>query len=413
MKSMASPIVGVLATISAIALGGCSSGVQTPAVGGARAAVTTGDTIVYSSIQPANWDLYLFDEPGTAPSALTTHGGLDYNPVVSPDGRWVVFTSERTGSPDLYVLDLETRGAPRELVAGDAMDDAAAFSPDGRTLAFVSTRASNPDVWVTPFAPEGPAGDAEPVNLTANDAGDYNPVFSPDGTQILFSSSRDAAAPPSPTAGAPGAYEAGELYVMRADGTDVRRLTDDAAWDGSPAWAPDGQSIGFYSQRDGPARIFRMRADGSDVEPVSVEGEAALSPTFDRDGRVVYAARREDRWSIVSARLDGSDPRVESDGARDYWAPAYDPASGRLVAYGPGPLDEATRFESDIPGAFLVHEPREVALPDRTVAVRGIRGYLPTLNLAAGEVAVSEDFARLVVTRLDGTGKRAVFDRAP
>src|SRR5688572_31452259 len=64
------------------------------------------ETVVYSSIQPANWDLYIFDQPGATPRRLTTDPGLDYNPAVSPDGRWVVFTSERSGSPDLYVLDL-------------------------------------------------------------------------------------------------------------------------------------------------------------------------------------------------------------------------------------------------------------------------------------------------------------------
>ena len=74
------------------------------------------ETIVYSSILPANWDLYLFDGPGSEPRRLTTDPGLDYNAAISPDGRWVVFTSERTGSPDLYVLDLH--GQRRAAAAG-------------------------------------------------------------------------------------------------------------------------------------------------------------------------------------------------------------------------------------------------------------------------------------------------------
>ena len=100
------------------------------------------ETIVYSSIQPANWDLYLFDGPGSEPRRLTTDPGLDYNGVVSPDGRWVVFTSERTGSPDLYVLDLHGDAGPRPLVEGPAMEDAAAISPDGGA-SFRRTRDGN------------------------------------------------------------------------------------------------------------------------------------------------------------------------------------------------------------------------------------------------------------------------------
>ena len=76
------------------------------------------ETIVYSSIQPSNWDLYLFESPGSQPRRLTTDPGLDYNGTLSPDGRWVVFTSERSGNPDLYVLDLEGDAGPRAAVRG-------------------------------------------------------------------------------------------------------------------------------------------------------------------------------------------------------------------------------------------------------------------------------------------------------
>ncbi len=115
---------------------------------------TLEETIVYSTIRPANWDLYLFEEPGAPPQRLTTHPSPDYNAAFSPDGRWVVFTSDRHGTADLFALDLENPGVPVRLTASNAMEDAAAFSPDGRSLAFVSTQSGNPDVFVMPFSPE-------------------------------------------------------------------------------------------------------------------------------------------------------------------------------------------------------------------------------------------------------------------
>ena len=439
------------------------------------------ETIVYSSIQPANWDLYLFDGPGSEPRRLTTDPGLDYNGVISPDGRWVVFTSERTGSPDLYVLDLHGDAGPRPLVEGPAMEDAAAISPDGGRLLFVSTRDGNADVFEMPFRPEDPPAAGEARNLTRHPAGDYNPAFSPDGTRILFSSSRDTAVATS-TGASPGpTYLASEVYVMRADGTGVRRLTRHERWDGAPAWAPDGRAAFFYSQRDGESRIYRTAVDGgADAEsagaepadagtepisaasepadagtepisagaeppgagtepisagaeppgagtepiaagaepagaspvPISEGGEAALSPALGPDGRLAFTAQRDGRWTLVSTRPDGSDPRVESDAARDYWAPAYDPVSGRLLAHGPGPVADASVFESDAPGEFLVHPPLPVDLPDRQVSLVGIRGYLPAVDPTSGEVATSEAFARLVASRPDGSGKRVIHDLA-
>ncbi len=410
------------------------------------------ETIVYSSILPANWDLYLFDGPGSEPRRLTTDPGLDYNAAISPDGRWVVFTSERTGSPDLYVLDLHRDAAPRPLVEGPAMEDAAAISPDGRRLLFVSTRDGNADVFEMPFRPEDPSSAGEARNLTRHAAGDYNPAFSPDGARILFSSSRDTAVATS-TGASPGpTYLASELYVMEADGTGVRRLTRHESWDGAPAWTPDGQGVFFYSQRDGESRIYRTGVDSAaDHEPdgpaghgldgaadpgpngaagpgsdgaavgrmaaagpdaISAPDEAALSPTFSPDGRLAYTANRDGRWTLVSTRPDGTDPRVESDAARDYWAPAYDPASGRLLAHGPGPVADASVFESDAPGEFLVHPPLPVDMPDRQVSLVGIRGYLPAVDPTSGEIATSEAFARLVASRPDGSGKRVIHDLA-
>ena len=386
-----------------------------------------GETIVYSSIQPSNWDLYLFDRPGSTPRRLTTDPGLDYGGVISPDGRWVVFTSERSGNPDLYVLDLEGDAGPRPLVESPALEDAAAISPDGRRLLFVSTRDGNADIFATRFRPWNPSAAGEAVNLTRHAAGDYNPAFSPDGTRILFSSSRDTTVATSTTPSLPPHYQASEVYVMQADGTGVRRLTHHENWDGAPAWTPDGRQVVFYSQRDGDPRIYRAGidgmeggdgieggdgADGAMPEPISAEGEAALSPVPAPDGRLAFTARRDDRWTIVSTRLDGSDPRVESDTARDYWAPAYDPVSGRLLAHGPGPIEQASRFESDAPGAFRIHRPLRVAMPGRRVSLIGIRGYLPAVDPTSGEVATSEAFARLVASRPDGTGKRVVFDLA-
>ena len=369
------------------------------------------ETVIHSRIQPANWDLYLFDRPGSAARQLTTDPGLDYNPAFSPDGRWVVFTSNRNGNPDLYVLDLQRSGTPRQLTNSHAMEDAAAFSPDGRWLVYVGTESGNPDIFTMPFVPEEQDAKGKATNLTRHKAGDFNPAFSPDGKRIVFSSNRDTPDTTFDSPAAPDDYGASDVYTMRSDGTNVKRLTRHQGWDGSPVWRPDGKAIFFYSQRDGEPHIYRMNEDGSELRAVTKKDEVALSPTFTPEDRLAFAARPEGDWTIVSTLLDGSDFRLESDTERNYWAPSYDPKSGRMVCFGTGPIDEEFRFESNPPGPFLVHPPQQVELPDRTLTLYAVRGFVPALNRTTMEVAAGEEFSRLIVSRLDGTLRRVLFDR--
>jgi len=361
------------------------------------------ELLVYSAIRPANWDLYLFETPGAPGRPLTDDTGLDYNAAFSPDGRYIVFTSERAGQADLYALDRREGGPPRRLTTEPSMEDAPAFSPDGKRLAFVSTRDGNADIFVMPFEPEGRA-----VNLTHAEGGDFNPAFSPDGLFIAFTSNRGRLRygnTPSP----PPDYQAGDVYLMRSDGSEVRRLTEGPEWEGTPAWSPDGRNIYYYAVRDGAPRLYRMGRDGSGPRPVSPAGVPAHSPAVKRDGRLAYAAFRHGVWSIVSMAPDGSDPRLESDPQRDAWAPVWDPRTGRIVAHGPGPLDTKDLARAEVTGPFRIPGRNVVTLPDRTLEVVAIRGYFPSIHPRTGEVATSPLFQSIEVSRLDGKQRRQIM----
>jgi TolB protein len=95
----------------------------TEAASDVRDADSAVEAIVYTTLRPPNLDIWLFEEPGSEPVRLTDHPALDYHAAFSPDGRWMVFTSERSGSPDLYALELDGAGEPVR---------SPAVRPDGR-----------------------------------------------------------------------------------------------------------------------------------------------------------------------------------------------------------------------------------------------------------------------------------------
>jgi Tol biopolymer transport system component len=355
------------------------------------------ERIVYTALRPANMELYLFETPGRAPKVLAAHPALDYNPVFSADGRWIVFCSERRGSPDLYVLDLAGPGRPRLLTNSDAMEDAPAFSPDGKWLAFVSDRDGDADLFVMPFRPEGPDAEGEAVNLTRHRGGDFNPAFSPDGKQIAFSSDRDG-------------FRESDIYVMQADGSRVRRLTQAAGWDGSPAWSLDGKEIYFYSQRNAAPGIYRMNADGSNQRRI-IAGPA-LSPAVSPAGRISYATQQNGRWIVLSATQDGKDVRYESDWRHEYFAPAFDPKTGRMISHGTAGPGTGSLLQAPIHGPFLVDDQARVNLPDRTLELIAVRGTFPTPDPSVTKLASAEHFEHVMISGMDGSDRQVVFEPA-
>lgn len=130
-----------------------------------------------------------------------------------------------------------------------------------RRLAFTSHRSGDSDVWVV---------DVDGRNLRnltrAPNALDDRPSWSPDGSRIAFGSSRDSSSQDE-------TRETGDVYVMDANGRNVRRLTRAARGSYAPAWSPDGKLIAVNSQRDGNSELYLMKADGSKQRRLTLHPE--------------------------------------------------------------------------------------------------------------------------------------------
>ncbi|MGD9049978.1 MAG: hypothetical protein PVF77_18135, partial [Anaerolineae bacterium] len=191
----------------------------------------------------------------------------------------------------------------------------------GQVIAFTSDRADGEgDIYVMAVPDSAEQGTPSPQRLTDDPAYDAWPTWSPDGSQIAFMSTRS---------GNP------DIYVMNADGSNVRQLTDHPANDIWPEWSPDGARIAFPSRRDGNFEIYVINADGTNLQRLTNTPGHEDFPAWSPDGRqIVYTRSESDKGTFVMTLLDGA----AADGAErrllDFIAfePAWSP-DGTQIAF--------------------------------------------------------------------------------
>lgn len=258
---------------------------------GARRLVTKGDAvqgswspdggrIAYWSAPGGQRDIFTIRSTprGDAPSepvALTNDSATDWNPVWAPDGKALYFSSDRGGAMNIWRVPVdqdtgEAVGTP-EAVSTPATDASLlSFSSNGQRLAYVNT-VFTADLFHAGFDPEAGHVDGQPRRIAQMTEPAVRPDVSPDGQWLAFNSQ--------------GKKE--DLFVMRADGTNLRQLMNDDAKDRGPRWSPDGKRIAFFSNRAGRRwEIWTISPDGSNLQQMT-RGETVDSiwPVWSPDGR--------------------------------------------------------------------------------------------------------------------------------
>jgi TolB protein len=396
------------------------------------------EVVIYASLAPNNPHLYIADGNGGNPRRLLNDSGYDYNASLSADGQWVVFTSERGGSADIYRVRVDGSGLER-LTDHPAFDDRGALSPDGGQLAFVSTRdGGNANIWVLDLATR------ELSNLTTGSPGDYHPTWSPDGGVIAFSSLRDAEllAP-----GADGAVAAKvfttSIYIVRPDGTGLRRITTSDALV-SPSWSPDGRSIicidqsalvvqsttpSSASASPPPAGLasvdvaFRIVSvelnDGSvselvrlDIAPAALRASAPASPQWISSSTFAYAAGTELRYSdgATAPAAPYSSPRWSRDGKTMVF---HRPVDGPIAGQNPQQVTLAQISAFGSPTAFRL---RTALDPNfrvmRTGSFPSSRQLRNSKEIVMNDLALGAAANSIVAVTPDGGSRRVIFEAA-
>jgi serine/threonine protein kinase len=221
---------------------------------------------------------------------------VDWNPVWSPDGRQLYFSSDRGGSMNLWrvAIDEESgqmQGEPMPVTTGaSASRRHISFSKDSSRIAYVERLATS-NLHKVDFDPNTGTIAGEPIPITRGSRESSSPDLSPNGEWLVFTSW--------------GKQE--DLFLVRPDGTGLRQLTDDLHKDRIPRWSPDGKRIAFYSDRSGSYEIWSIKPDGSELRQLTDDPSAVIlygvwSPDgsrmacFDYNANVTYVFDPNRPW---------------------------------------------------------------------------------------------------------------------
>ena len=222
--------------------------------------------------------------------------------------------------------------------------------------------------------------------LLTSDANDHSPSWSPDCSTIAFVTDRDGDE---------------RIWLLDTSTGETRRLSSGPGRDIDPAWSPDGKKIAFVNVRAGKPSIYTMLADGSELSRITDAGVVGRSPSWSRDGKHLVFSGHRDRdatrillvcvadGTLAMATTETSDPRIEE------WDPGWSP-NGDQLAY-----------------SSNEHGPRSVCIQNAGGTVRRVYegGTFSAWSPDSQSLLVTRDSAAgggLLIVPLQGGGPRVL-----
>ncbi len=363
------------------------------AVGGSRSPKWAPDGSKISFISGGR--LVAVSPVGGAPVLLTDDLGLSGvgslgapQPIWSPDGNWVAYTSDKGGSPDIWLWSVQDARDIR-LTNLSARATGLAWSPDGRWIAFAGDRFGNMDIWIVSV----PSG--EVYRLTNDTLYEGYPTWTPDGDRLLY-------------------VRMGERWVdhdvieVDPDGGNPRVVVSDTNFFdyraglafGAALVSPDGDRVLFRSKRSGWLNFWVIPRKGGDPRQIAAANYDQTGARWSPDGRsILYTESRDGTHSLRVVSADGGEPRVIVDpdvGAvgRPEWSPDGEsisytfetptrPADLFVMSVASG---ETTRLTSSVPVGLedRLYAPEKVTYPSSDGLMIHAYLYRP-VNVGSGE----------------------------
>lgn len=221
------------------------------------------------------------------------------NVTWSPDGKYLTFNgmlvkSMQPFSMEADIFTAKPDGTELKKITGEGVNEfSSSFSKDGKRLYFGASPADKKTVSdIVSVKTDG----TDLVSLTKGTGRNSEPSVSPDGKWVAFESDRDGGKP--------------QIYVMKIDGSDMKRLTNDTAIAFyTPVWSPDGKKLVYYAEKgDRKDQVWTMNADGSNQTLLTGNIGHNFYPAWSPDGKsIIWCSPEEGGEGVIyTMNADGS-----------------------------------------------------------------------------------------------------------
>ena len=273
--------------------------------------------VVFISQRSGAPELYISDYDGFNVRQLTRDGARKYSPNWSPDGTRIAYTSYRDGPHELYILDLRSGETSKISFKGRTVLSPR-WSPDGRHLILGLVTEGISRLYIS--RPDG----SRLIPLATGYGINVSPSWSPRGDQVVYMSDR---------------LTKKHLYVINIDGSDDHRITFEGGFNGSPAWSPRGDRIAFVAGDPAPRRrggsrqvfnIYTCDVNGRNIVKLTgVRGPEGdnVNPTWSPDGlHILFGSDRvrKGEYHIYRMYWNGGDVHpvvTEGNNRQPGWGP--------------------------------------------------------------------------------------------
>jgi TolB protein len=249
-------------------------------------------------------EIFIVGMDGEGLRQITDNRSFNLFPRWSPDGNVLVYTSFRTGTPQLHLRTLADDRERMLVLAGNTKTPGS-FSPDGSYLYAAIGVEGNSNIYRLPVS----GGPAE--KIVVGWGLEVSPSLSPDGKRMAFVSNRS---------GAP------QVYVKEIGSSVETRVSYAGYYATSPSWSPAGDRIAFTSVSGGIFSIYTVRPDGSDQRLLVSRDGDCIDPSFSPDGRyLVYTYRKKGYSDLRLISADGRWEKTLFSGLAGAGSPSWSP----------------------------------------------------------------------------------------